>query len=139
MRMLGLDIGQRRIGVAVSDPLGLTAQGVTVLQRHGGAADVSAVCALARTHGVERIVIGLPLTLDGQRGPQAQRAASFADLIHRACGLPIVWVDERFTTVQGSRALRAAGCRGRRQKPTIDRVAAQLILQSYLDAQRPAS
>ncbi len=137
MRVMGLDIGQRRIGVAISDSLGLTAQGVTVLERQATTADVEAVCRLAKAHGAETVVIGLPLTLEGQQGPQAQRVASFADLVHRASGLPIAWMDERFTTAQGERTLLEAGTSRQRRKRVIDQVAAQLILQSYLDAHKP--
>ena len=133
---MGLDIGQRRIGVAISDSLGLTAQGLAVLERRTAAVDVEAVCRLAKAHAAETVVIGLPLTLEGQQGPQAQRVASFADLIHRASGLPIAWVDERFTTAQGERALLEAGASRQRRKRVIDQVAAQLILQSYLDAHK---
>ena len=136
-RIMGLDVGQRRIGVAISDPVGLTAQGVTVLERRTPAADVEAVCRLAKTHAAETVVIGLPLTLEGQRGPQAQRVAAFADLVHRALGLPIAWVDERFTTAQGERVLLEGGMSRQQRKHVVDQVAAQLILQSYLDAHKP--
>ena len=137
-RIMGLDVGQRRIGVAISDPVGATAQGVTVLERRASAADdVEAVCRLAKAHAAELLVIGLPLTLEGQRGPQAQRVASFADLVHRASGLPIAWVDERFTTAQGERVLLEGGASRQRRKHVVDQVAAQLILQSYLDAHKP--
>ena len=137
MRVLGLDVGERRIGVAVSDALGLTAQQVTVLERRQAASDVEAVCALATQHGATQLVVGLPLTLQGERGPQAQRVMAFGDLLRRASGLPVEWIDERFTTAQGEDALTAVGTSRRRRKQVIDQVAAQLILQAYLDAKRP--
>jgi len=139
VRIVGLDLGARRIGVAVSDAAGLTAQPVTVIERGNAAADVQALCAIAKTHEAGRIVVGLPLTLEGARGPQAQRVGSFVDLLRRACGLPIVLVDERFTTAQAARALRPTGAIRRRGKGILDVSAAQLILQTYLDGCQRAS
>lgn len=137
MRVLGLDVGERRIGVAVSDALGLTAQQVTVLERRQAASDIEAVCDVVKQHAVTQVVVGLPLTLKGERGAQAQRVMAFGDLLRRASGLPIEWIDERFTTAQGQHALTAAGTSRRRRQQVIDQVAAQLILQAYLDAKRP--
>ena len=134
-RALGLDVGDRRIGVALSDPIGVTAQPLTVLERQGGAKDVDAVCALAQEHGVGVIVVGLPLTLRGERGPQAQKVVSFADALRQRMAMPVRLIDERLTTVQGERALLEGGVRRQRRKQVIDRVAAQLILQSFLDVQ----
>ena len=136
-RTLGLDIGQRRIGVAVSDPIGLTAQPVTVVERKTPADDLATLSRLAARHAVTTIVVGLPLTLEGTRGPQAQRVEAFARKLEMASGVPVAYVDERFTTAEGQRALRDAGVSSRKQKPVIDRVAAQLILQQYLDMHRP--
>ena len=134
-RALGLDVGDRRIGVALSDPIGITAQPLTVLERQGSAKDVDAVCALAQEHGVGVIVVGLPLTLRGERGPQAQKVVSFADALRRRMAMPVQLMDERLTTVQGERALLDGGVRRQLRKQVIDRVAAQLILQSFLDVQ----
>ena len=134
MRILALDFGQRRIGAALSDALEITAQPLAVIERIGAAADLQAVAKLIAGHDVECVVIGLPLTLKGERGPQAQRALAFGDALKRVISVPIEWVDERFTTAQASRALREAGQDSRNQKSSIDQAAAQLILQSYLDA-----
>ena len=134
MRILGLDVGEKRIGVALSDPLGFTAQRLTVLERSGGREDLDAVCAVMAEHQVTAVVVGLPLTLKGARGPQAQRAASFAQALQRQSAVPVHLVDERLTTVQGERALLAADTSRRRRKQLIDQVAAQLILQQYLDS-----
>ncbi len=134
-RALGLDVGDRRIGVALSDPVGITAQPLTVLQRQGGVKDVDTVCALAQQHGVGVIVVGLPLTLRGERGLQAQKAVSFADALRQRIQVPVQLMDERLTTVQGERALLEGGLRRQHRKQVIDRVAAQLILQSFLDVQ----
>ncbi len=136
MRVLGLDVGQRRIGVALSDALGLTAQPLTVLERRGTTADLDALAALVAQHQVETIVVGLPLTMRGERGPQAQRAASFADTLRRKVSVPVELADERLTTVQGERALLETDTSRRKRKQVIDQVAAQLILQQYLDRRR---
>ena len=133
MRVLGLDVGERRIGVALSDPLGLTAQRLTVLERSGDRAAVDAVCALIAQHQVASVVVGLPLTMRGTHGPQAQRVTSFAQALRRQTTVPVQMVDERLTTVQGERALLATDTSRRRRKQIIDQVAAQLILQQYLD------
>ena len=138
MRVLGLDVGDRRIGVAMSDPLGMTAQRLMVLQRDTAAADVEAVRDLVERHGASAVVMGLPMTLRGERGPQAQRVEAFAHALRQRLAVPVHFVDERFTTVQGTRALRETGVPARKQKPLIDQVAAQLILQHFLDAQRSA-
>ena len=134
MRILGLDFGERRIGVALSDASAITAQPLTVIERHGLAKDIQSIEALIRQHAVESIVMGLPLTLEGERGPQAQRALAFGSELKRATQIPLEWVDERFTTAQGIKALSEAGESGRQQRKRIDQVAAQLILQSYLDS-----
>ena len=134
MRILGLDFGERRIGVALSDPSAIIAQPLAVIERRGLAEDIGSIKALISQHGVESVVMGLPLTLKGERGPQAQRALAFGNELKRATQVAIEWMDERFTTAQGSRALSEAGENGRQQKKRIDQVAAQLILQSYLDS-----
>ena len=139
MRILGLDVGERRIGVALSDALGLTAQGLTVLERRTPPTDLEVICALAERHGVEAIVVGLPLTLRGERGPQAQRTMAFAAALRRRVSVPVEFVDERLTTVQGERALLATGASRRKRKQVIDRVAAQLILQQFLDVKHARS
>ena len=137
MRVLGLDVGDRRIGVAVSDSLGLTAQRVTVLERRGPSRDVEAVQALVERYGASAVVVGLPLTMRGERGVQAEKVSAFSEALRRRVAVPIELVDERLTTVQGARALRETGASRRTRKAVIDQVAAQLILQDFLDRQRP--
>lgn len=139
MRVIGLDVGDRRIGVALSDPLGFTAQRLTVIERTAPAQDVEVVQSLVTQHGVQTVVIGLPLTMRGERGPQAQKVAAFSEALRRRLAVPIELVDERLTTVQGERALRETGTRRRKRKAVIDQVAAQLILQQYLDMAHPKS
>ena len=136
MRVLGLDVGERRIGVALSDPLGLSAQRLTVLERAGDRADVDVVCALIDKHSVSCVVVGLPLTLRGTHGPQAQRVTSFVQALRRHSPVPVELVDERLTTVQGERTLLETNTSRRRRKQVIDQVAAQLILQHYLETHR---
>ena len=135
-RVLGLDVGEVRIGVALSDPLGLTAQRLTVIERTVPGQDVEAVQSLVKRHAVETVVVGLPLTMRGERGPQAQKVAAFSRLLHERLAVPVKLVDERLTTVQGERALREIGTRGRKRKAVIDQVAAQLILQQFLETGR---
>ena len=135
MRALGLDVGTRRIGVALSDPLGISAQRLTVLARQGDARDAGAVGALVDQHRVDVVVVGLPLTTQGKRGAQAQRIDAFADRLRGQLSVPVELVDERFTTQQGERALLETDTPRRKRKALIDQVAAQLLLQQFLDIQ----
>lgn len=136
MRVLGLDFGERRIGVALSDPLGLTAQRLMVLERHHPAQDLDRIAELVLQHSAERVIVGLPLTLGGMRGVQAEKVLTFVGQLRRRINVPVDVLDERLTTVQGERALRETGASRRQRKAMIDQVAAQLILQHFLDAQR---
>jgi putative Holliday junction resolvase len=134
-RILGLDYGTRRIGVAVSDPLGLTAGPLEVLD--ATAADLDdRLRNLAGGLGVELIVIGLPVGLDGREGQAAGDARRFAERVAEATGLPVELYDERFSTVTAERALLEAGMRRERRKEARDRVAAAVFLQAYLDGRR---
>jgi len=133
---MGLDLGSRRIGIALSDSLGLTAQRLTVLERRDPQQDLAEITALARTHEVGAIVVGLPLTLGGQTGRQATEILRFVEALRGTVTCPVQVLDERLTTVEGERSLIAAGTRRRKRKQLIDQVAAQLILQAYLDAHR---
>ncbi len=136
MRVLGLDVGDRRIGVALSDSLGITAQRLTLLERQGAGRDVEAVRALVDQHEVGTIVVGLPLTMQGTEGPQAKKVLAFTQALRGRVSVPIQMVDERLTTVQGERALLEMDTSRRKRKQMIDQVAAQLILQQFLDQQR---
>jgi len=133
-RVLGLDYGERRIGVALSDPLGLTAQPHSTLERTSLDADLGVLADLVRRHGVRRVVIGLPLSLKGERGERARAAEGFGRRLARASGVPVEAWDERLTSVQAERALLEADLRRSRRREVIDRAAAVLILQSWLDA-----
>lgn len=129
--MLALDHGTVRIGVAVSDPLGITAQPHAVLDVAPGLMD--RIGNLADELDVEQIVIGLPTGLDGTEGEAAHRAREFADEVGRATGRPVELVDERFSTVIAERAMIDGGARRDRRRGTRDSVAAAVFLQSYLD------
>lgn len=134
MRVVGLDLGTRRVGVAVSDSAGAVATPHTVVMRSDDpAADRAAVAALAVDVGAERIVVGLPLSMDGTVGPAAVAAQAEAEALATATGLPVDLHDERLTTVAVS---RVPGRRTKRRRPVVDDAAAAVILQSWLDANR---
>ena len=139
MRVLGLDVGKRRIGIAVSDALGLTAQPVTVMTRSTLAEDLDVIRQLCEERDVERIVVGLPVTMAGRLGPAATRMRAFARALQQAVAMPVDLADERLPTVQGERTLLALGKTRKKRKAVIDQVAAQLILQHYLDRVRDAT
>jgi putative Holliday junction resolvase len=132
MRFLGVDYGEARIGLAVSDETGAIAQGLTTVRRRG-AGDVEAVAATARGREAGAIVVGLPKNMDGTLGPQAQAAERFARALGETSGLPIYFWDERLSTRQAEREMIAAGVRRARRKAVIDMAAAVLILQGFLD------
>jgi putative Holliday junction resolvase len=134
MRILALDIGARRVGVAVSDPLGWTAQGLPTLARENDPQLIEAVRRITRELDVERVVIGLPRNMNGTVGPQAKKALAFAEALRAALQLPVETWDERLTTVAAERSLAEGGLDGRKRRRSVDRVAAQLILQGFLDS-----
>lgn len=135
VRILGLDVGDRRIGVAVSDGLGLTAQPVLTLVRTNRRQDLRSLARLARRYSCARVVVGNPLYMSGDLSPQAAKAQEFAGLLRDALQLPVHLWDERLTTTEAHRHLHAAGRPGAEHRAVVDQVAAVLILQSYLDAQ----
>jgi len=132
MRMAALDVGDARIGVAISDELGLTTRGIGVVERRGGVHDLEAVARLLGPYAPERVIIGLPLNMDGSEGPQAAKVRRFADRVREHTGFPIELWDERLTTVEATETLRATGTKGRRDRGLVDQVAAAGILRSYL-------
>ncbi len=131
-RIIGLDYGERRIGVAASDPLGLTAQPVTVIDLRA-AALADALPPLLEELAAERIVVGLPISLSGGEGPSAAAARRFADEVRDISGLPVELFDERFSSVTADRVLVDAGVRRERRKAVRDKLAAAVMLQAYLD------
>lgn len=138
MRALGLDVGSKTIGVAISDELGLAAHPDRVLARAGTAGDVAAVLALIRERAVEEVVVGLPYELSGAIGPRARRVAVFTEALRRALppGVGLHEVDERFTTAAAERVLLAGDVSRARRKDVIDKQAAAVILQGWLDGRR---
>ena len=136
MRVLGLDIGERRIGVALSDPEGIVAFALTVIERRSEDATLKQLIDLTQEHEVERIVIGLPRSLDGSLGKQAQAVQSFAKSLAGRTELPVVTWDERLSTVAAERMMREAGAKREKIKERLDSVAAAFILQGYLDRER---
>ena len=133
-RFLGVDFGTRRIGLAVSDPEGSIAFPAGTLERRGLRDDLEALRALAVERGVQRIVVGLPLHMNGRRGPEAEAAERFAARLAEATGLPVDLLDERWTSVEADRALREAGHNEKRRgRGARDSVAATLLLRTYLE------
>ena len=141
MRYMGLDIGDKTIGVAVSDPLQISAQGITTIERIGVKKDTAKVLEMAKEYEVSTIVSGLPLMLSGEDSPQTQKVRDFVEKLQnkaRSTGMTLEFVfqDERFTTKMAEDVLIAADMRREKRKTIIDRQAAVIILQSYLDTIR---
>jgi putative Holliday junction resolvase len=135
-RLLGLDFGGRRIGVAVSDELGLTAQPVLTLVRKNAKQDLKSIGRLLRRYTCSAIVLGHPLHMSGDVSPQALKTQAFADSLREAFSLPVHLWDERLTSAEAHRHLEAAGRPPSGHREVVDQVAAVLILQSFLDAHR---
>jgi putative Holliday junction resolvase len=135
-RILGIDPGERRIGIAISDELGLTAQPLLTMPHTNHKNDMRRIARLVRRHGCTAIVVGWPIHLSGDRGSRAQAAEKFAAALREHCGVPVHLWDERMSTAEAHRHLDAVGRETRGRKEIIDRVAAVLILQSWLDSHR---
>lgn len=131
--LMGLDPGTKRIGVAVSDGLRLTATGLATLQRRRFAEDAARLAEIARHRAIVGVVVGLPLNMDGSAGPRAQSARAFARNVADALGLPVALFDERLSSVAAEEALAASGVPARRRAARIDSIAAAIILQGALD------
>jgi putative Holliday junction resolvase len=138
IRILALDVGEKRIGLAISDPLGITAQGLEVLLRQGPDADLKRLLEVARAYQVTQIVVGVPRHLDGRPGKQAQEILDLARSLGEALGVGVIPWDERLTTVEAERVLLQADLSRRRRRQVVDRLAAVLILQNYLDSRAQA-
>jgi putative Holliday junction resolvase len=133
VRILALDVGERRIGLAVSDPLGITAQGLGVLIRQDRETDLARLLEVAREYQVQEIVVGFPRHLDGRPGEHASAIMELARTLGATLGVPVATWDERLTTVEADRVLLQADLSRRRRRRVVDQVAAVLILQSYLE------
>ena len=136
MRILGLDMGSKTIGVALSDPLGWTAQGITTIRRTKKEQDLEEVNKICNEYGVETIVVGLPKNMNGTIGEAGEKALEFAELLKEKTGLPIEMWDERLTTVEAHRAMLEADLSRNKRKKIVDKIAATYILQGYLDKLR---
>ena len=135
-RVLALDLGKRRIGLALSDALGITAQGLETLERTNIRADLARLKQIISEYNVSRILIGYPLHMGGQEGRQAEHAREFGARLQTATGLPVEFWDERLTTVEAQRVLRQSGISIEKRAKAVDRLAAVILLESYLDSHR---
>lgn len=135
-RIMGLDIGDKTIGVAVSDLMGLTAQGVTTIKRVGKKKDIEEIKKIISEKQVNKIVSGLPKNMNGTVGPQGEKVQKFCELLKQETNLPIEFWDERLSTVAAERSLIEGNVRRENRKKVIDMLAAVIILQGYLDLQR---
>ena len=136
--MLGLDLGDARIGIAISDDERRTAVPLGTV-RTGAPEDLRAIAKLAEEHGVTLVIVGHPLLLSGEAGERARKAEEFAEALTQVLKVPVALQDERLSTAEAERALRDAGTEGRRRRRVIDRSAATVILQSFLDRPGPSS
>lgn len=135
MRKLALDVGDVRIGLATSDIMGIIASGYETYTRKGDDVDFDYIADFCKKQSVDTVVVGLPMNMDGTEGPRVEITRAFADELQQHIGgIPIVFQDERLTTVQAERMLIQGGVRRDKRKKVIDKVAATLILQAYLDS-----
>jgi len=136
MRIMALDVGTKRIGVAMSDELFLTAQGGQTVYRSSPQTDFDSIKKTVEANGVGEIVVGLPINMNGTFGPKAKEVTEFIEALARVVSVPIKTWDERLTTAQANRALLEADTSRAKRKKSVDMLAAQIILQSYLDSRK---
>lgn len=132
-RTLGIDFGEKRIGLAISDPGGRFALPLTTLERRNDRSALRQIAEIARQEGVGRFVLGEPVDLEGRRGEVAERVRRFGERLAGLTGLPVEWIDEALTSVEAAKRLRQAGGDPRREPAKIDALAAQILLQDALD------
>lgn len=137
MRVMALDVGERRIGVALSDILGITAQPLMTYNRaeSNQKADIEGLCELIKKHEVEKLVVGLPKNMNNTLGFKAEEVQNFIEALVKAYPIEVVWIDERLTTVSAERTLLEADVSRKKRKKVVDMMAAVLILQTYLESQ----
>ena len=133
MRILGIDFGEARMGLALSDPTGFLASGIGTVKVTGFESAISAAASAAKENSAELIVVGLPVNMDGTEGARAERCRDFAVHLEEASGIKTVMYDERRTTILAAGFMNETGTRGKKRKDSIDTLSAQIILQSYLD------
>ena len=136
MRVMALDMGEKTIGVAVSDSTMLIAQGVEIIKRKSLEKDLARLKELLQEYEVEEVVVGLPLNMNGSEGPEAQKARNFGEKIRARLKVPLIYWDERLTTMAAERTLLDADLSRAKRKKVIDKMAAVFILQNYLDRKR---
>ena len=136
MRIMGLDVGSHTIGVALSDELGLTAQGLETIRRKSTAQDLQELSRIVTKYQVSKIVVGLPKNMDGTLGPQAEKMLKWRETLQENLALPVDTWDERLSTVGATRVLLEADVSRKKRKQSVDKIAAVIILQGYLDANR---
>ena len=132
-RIMGLDVGDKTIGVAVSDLLQLTAQGITTIRRESKAKDYGTLEELIKEYDIKKVVVGLPKNMDGTIGPQAEKTIKFAEKLKNKFKIELIYEDERLTTKAAEKMLISGDVRRDKRKTIIDKVASTYILQSYLD------
>jgi putative holliday junction resolvase len=133
MRILAIDYGEKRIGLAVSDELEITARGIAVAERKSKKADMEAISSAVSQYGVDRIVVGYPLRLDGSAGIQCEKVDRFIASLREAVAVPVITWDEAFSTKQAEELMREAGVKRKKKRGMVDRIAAAFILQDYLN------
>ena len=133
MRILGLDLGDRTIGVAISDPLGFTAQGITTIRRKSLQYDIDELKKICKEYNIEKVLLGYPKNMNDTIGERAEKTEEFKAMLERRTGLPVILWDERLTTVEADEILEESGVPRSERKKVIDKIAAGLILQSYLN------
>ncbi|TDB39134.1 MAG: Holliday junction resolvase RuvX [Actinobacteria bacterium] len=136
MRLLGLDIGEARVGVAVSDPAGTIASPLVVLDARLLTRDIRPLRTLVDDYEVEGLVVGLPLSMNGSEGRQSATVRAVADRLGKELALPVMYADERLSSATAARAMGSGGVKAKQQRGRLDMVAAAIILQAYLDGQR---
>lgn len=134
MRILGLDVGDRTIGVAISDPLGFTAQGITTIRRKKIEEDINELLKICDEYKVEKIVSGLPKNMNGTVGEQGEKVKMFCEELKKHIDKDIIFWDERLTTVAAHKAMLEADMSRKKRKQIVDKIAATYILQGYLDS-----
>jgi putative Holliday junction resolvase len=132
-RSLGLDVGDKRIGVALSDPNGILASPFTIINRQHEQADVETIIGIVHQQGVEQVIVGLPRSMDGSIGEQAEKVRAFTQKLRQETEIPVEFRDERLSTVSARRLMQAASTKKTRKRAEDDAIAAAIILQSYLD------
>lgn len=139
MRILGLDLGGKRVGIAISDPDGIIASALETADGRDKDYLIAHIRDIVEKNSVSEVVVGRPLNIDGSEGPQAKKYAEFTERLTKRLSVPVVTQDERFSTVEAHNTMRALGENGRKRRNSVDRVAAVIILQTYLDRRRATS